>query len=187
MTHHRASSEQQEPLLRPRTEDDLGDCARALAEVHRQDGYPLNWPEQPAEWIAEAGGLGAWVAELDGRLAGHVGLSPSGPGDLAPALWGDRNGTGPERTAVVSRLFVAPGARGHGIGALLIARAEREARRRGLHPVLDVAASDKAAAALYEQLGWERLATMEQQWSPRQTVTVHCYAAGSRTIAPARP
>lgn len=187
MRDNKVLREQQEPLLRPRAAGDLADCVRTLAEVHRDDGYPVNWPERPAEWIAEAAALGAWVAELDGRLVGHIGLSLSEAGDLAPALWGKRNGVGPERAAVVSRLFVAPGARGHGIGALLIGRAEREARQRGLHPVLDVVASDTAATALYERLGWERLATVEQRWSPRQTVTVHCYAAGSGDAAPARP
>jgi GNAT superfamily N-acetyltransferase len=187
MGGHTGPWRRSQPLLRPRAGGDLADCVRVLAAVHRDDGYPVNWPERPAEWIAGAASLGAWVAELDGRLMGHIGLSPSGAGDLAPALWGDRNGTGPERAAVVSRLFVAPGARGLGTGALLIGRAEREARQRGLHPVLDVVASDTAATALYERLGWERLATMEQQWSPRYTVTVHCYAADSRNAAPAHP
>lgn len=64
-----------------------------------------------------------------------------------------------------------------GTGALLLERAARDARERSLHPVLDVLASDTAAAALYESLGWSRLATVEQRWSPEQTVRVHCYAA----------
>lgn len=43
--------------------------------------------------------------------------------------------------------------------------------------MLDVVASDASAVALYERLGWELLATVEQRWSPERTVTVHCYAA----------
>jgi GNAT superfamily N-acetyltransferase len=82
-------------------------------------------------------------------------------------------------TAVISRLFVAPQARGHGIGALLIGEAVEEARRRGLHPVLDVLASDTAAATLYERLGWELMATVEQRWSQSQLVAIRCYAAAS--------
>ncbi|MEW2402352.1 GNAT family N-acetyltransferase [Streptomyces sp. NPDC046862] len=152
---------------------------RVLAEVHRCDGYPVNWPERPAEWLSQASVLRAWVAELDGRLVGHVALSRSGEGDLAPGLWSLRSGTSEDLTAVVSRLFVAPRARGHGIGALLVGRAVEEARRRGLHPVLDVVASDTAAAALYERLGWELMATVEQRWSPSQLVSVRCYAAAS--------
>ncbi|MFI9722147.1 GNAT family N-acetyltransferase [Streptomyces sp. NPDC052396] len=163
--------------VRVRTDDDVPECVRVLAEVHRGDGYPVNWPDRPEEWLAPPAALGAWVAGLDGRLVGHISLSRGGDGDLAPGLWCARNGMERERTAVVSRLFVAPRARGYGIGALLMAQAVREAGLRGLHPVLDVVASDTAAAALYERLGWERLATVEQRWSPRQTVAIHCYAA----------
>lgn len=150
---------------------------RVLAEVHRHDGYPVNWPARPGAWLTSASALGGWVADLDGRVAGHVGLTRSTEGDLAPVLWGERNGTSGERAAVVGRLFVAPWARGHGIGALLMGRAVEEARHRGLHPVLDVVASDTAAAALYERLGWTRFATVEQRWSASQVVTIHCYAA----------
>ncbi|MEU1071134.1 GNAT family N-acetyltransferase [Streptomyces sp. NPDC005878] len=166
------------PYLRPRTDRDLDACVRALAAVHERDGYPVNWPERPADWLAPPSLLSAWVAELDGRVAGHVGLALRGTGDVAPGLWSARAGVGPDATAVVGRLFVAPGARGHGIGGLLLARAVSEARARGLHPVLDVVASDTAAIALYERLGWELLAEVEQEWGPRRTVAVRCYAAG---------
>ncbi|WP_416968078.1 GNAT family N-acetyltransferase [Streptomyces sp. 4F14] len=161
-----------ENTVRPRTDDDLTACAEALAEVHRHDGYPVNWPENPGDWLTRAAGLGAWVAVLDGRIAGHVALDRGDEDDLAPGLWGDT-----AATAVVSRLFVAPEARGHGVGVRLMERAVAEARRRDLHPVLDVVASDSGAVALYERLGWRLLATVEQRWSPEQTVTVRCYAA----------
>ncbi|MET3985411.1 GNAT family N-acetyltransferase [Streptomyces sp. PvR034] len=164
--------------VRDRADRDLDECVRVLAEVHDRDGYPVNWPDRPDEWLAQPSLFAAWVAERDGRVVGHIGLSRSGTGDVAPGLWSGREGVSVERTAVVSRLFVAPSARGHGIGALLMARAVREAHDRGLHPVLDVVASDTAAAALYERMGWELLATVEQRWSPWQTVAVHCYAAG---------
>ncbi|MFF3513271.1 GNAT family N-acetyltransferase [Streptomyces sp. NPDC002573] len=152
---------------------------RVLAEVHRRDGYPVNWPERPGEWLSYGPMLGTWVAELGGRLIGHVSLSQGGEGDLAPKLWSERNGATRGATAVVSRLFVAPQARGQRIGALLIGQAVREARHRGLHPVLDVVASDTAAVALYERLGWELMATVEQQWGPQRTVDIRCYAAPS--------
>ncbi|WP_406345866.1 GNAT family N-acetyltransferase [Streptomyces sp. NBC_00648] len=166
------------PYVRPRTDRDLDACVDALAAVHERDGYPVNWPDRPGDWLAQPSLLSAWVAELDGRVAGHVGLSLSGTGDVAPGLWSARAGVGPDATAVVSRLFVAPEARGHGIGGLLLARAVSEAQARGLYPVLDVVASDTAATALYERLGWELLAEVEQEWGPRQTVAVRCYAAG---------
>jgi hypothetical protein len=43
--------------------------------------------------------------------------------------------------------------------------------------VLDVLASDTAAAALYERSGWDLLAGVEAKWGPRETVTLLCYAA----------
>ncbi|MEU6340964.1 GNAT family N-acetyltransferase [Streptomyces sp. NPDC046977] len=172
--------------VRPRTDDDVDECVRVLARVHRSDGYPVDWPDRPGDWVARATGLGAWVAVLDGRLAGHVGLSRPAEGDEAPGLWGDRNGTGREGTAVVSRLFVDPGARGYGLGALLLGRAEREARRLGLHPVLDVVATDTAAVALYERLGWELLSEQEQRWGQGRTVPIRCYAAGTGAVAGSR-
>ncbi|MFC0602621.1 GNAT family N-acetyltransferase [Streptomyces palmae] len=161
---------------------------RVLADVHRRDGYPVNWPDRPGAWLSHGDLLGAWVAELGGRLVGHAALSQSGEGDVAPGLWSERTGAARELTAVVSRLFVAPRAREHGTGALLVGRAVERAHHHGLHPVLDVVATDTAAAALYERLGWELMATVQQQWSPCQTVGIRCYAAPpvTRLVAAAR-
>ncbi|MFC8829630.1 GNAT family N-acetyltransferase [Streptomyces sp. NPDC057137] len=167
--------------VRRRDSSDLDACVRVLAEVHESDGYPVNWPQDPAGWLTPPGSPpespAAWVALLDGRIVGHSCLSPARPGDAAPDIWSGRTGMGPEQTAVVSRLFVSPKARGHGIGALLLTETVREARGRGLHPVLDVVTSDRAAAALYERQGWTLMATGEQRWGPDQTVQVHCFAA----------
>ncbi|MFE9631017.1 GNAT family N-acetyltransferase [Streptomyces sp. NPDC006463] len=163
--------------MRPRASADLDACAGLLRAVHDRDGYPVNWPERPAEWLTPPTLLAAWVAETDGRIAGHVGLARSGPGDLAPALWSGRARVPVERTAVVGRLFASPAARGLGVGARLLARAVREARERGLHPVLDVLAHDTAAVALYEREGWSLLGTVDERWSATRTVTVHCFAA----------
>ncbi|MBT2386378.1 GNAT family N-acetyltransferase [Streptomyces sp. ISL-11] len=163
--------------VRRREDSDLGACVRALAAVHERDGYPVDWPARPDVWLSPPSSLTAWVAELDGRSVGHIGLCRAGAGDVAPGLWSDREGVGRGTTAVISRLFVAPDGRGRGIGASLMAEAVREARCRGLHPVLDVVATDTAAAALYERLGWELLGTAEQRWGPGRTVTLRCYAA----------
>ncbi|MET7751293.1 GNAT family N-acetyltransferase [Micromonospora sp. NPDC005367] len=177
------------PIVRQRTDRDLAACVRVLAEVHERDGYPVNWPSFPDAWLTPPSLMASWVAELDGRVAGHVGLSRSDVGDAAPGLWGARAGVRIDATAVVNRLFVAPWARGRGVGALLMAQAVSAAQDRGLHPVLDVVASDTAATALYERLGWQLLATVEQQWSPEQTVAVRCYAFHGTfdRCCPARP
>ncbi|MFE0135646.1 GNAT family N-acetyltransferase [Streptomyces sp. NPDC059037] len=172
----------QDLRIRSRHASDLDACVRALAQVHALDGYPADWPERPADWLATAGPVGAWVAELDGRIAGHIVLSPGAPDDVAPALWG-RRASG-EATAVVSRLFVAPDARGYGIGARLLERVVAEAGELGLHPVLDVVASDTSATALYERTGWRFLGTGEQCWGPQRWVTVRCYAAPAPAPSP---
>ncbi|MCZ7413977.1 MULTISPECIES: GNAT family N-acetyltransferase [unclassified Streptomyces] len=148
-----------------------------LAQVHAADGYPVNWPHEPGSWLTQPSLIRAWVAEANGEIVGHVGLSRSTEGDAAPALWSARTGRAVATTAVVNRLFVAPSARGRGIGAALMARAVGEAGDRGLHPVLDVVASDTLAASLYERLGWHLLDTVEQRWGQDQRVTVRCYAA----------
>ncbi|MFD8985940.1 GNAT family N-acetyltransferase [Streptomyces sp. NPDC059564] len=164
--------------IRRREPGDLGACVRVLAEVHQADGYPCDWPERPADWLSPPALLDAWVAAgQDGLTAGHITLSRAGSGDAAPGLWSRRTGAPARATAVVGRLFVSLAARGRGAGALLMARAVRAAGERGLHPVLDVLASDTAAAALYERLGWSLLGTVGQRWSASRTVTVRCYAA----------
>lgn len=163
--------------IRPRTEADLDACVRVLATVHEQNAYPLNWPTDPTTWLTPRSLLAVWVAEgedgEDGQgIIGHIVLSRSEEGDAAAALWN----RGP--TAVINRLYVDPAARGRGVGAALMERAVAEAEFRGLHPVLDVASTDTAAAALYERLGWTLLAAeVEQEWGPGQRVKVRCYAA----------
>ncbi|MEU4874359.1 GNAT family N-acetyltransferase [Streptomyces sp. NPDC021608] len=161
-------------VVRPRRAADLDACVAALALVHEHSGYPVDWPERPAAWLTPATLLAGWAAELHGLVVGHVALCAADEGDAAAALWSGR----PDRPApaVVSRLYVSPAARGHGIGAALLERAVGTARARGLHPVLDVVAADPAAA-FYERLGWQGLGSVVQQWGPARSVLLNCYAA----------
>ncbi|MFE1953310.1 GNAT family N-acetyltransferase [Streptomyces sp. NPDC059524] len=159
-----------------RGDSDLAECVGVLGAVHRADGYPVNWPADPAGWLRVDGELGAWVARLGGRIAGHVVLARPAPGDVAPRL---APPGGP--TAVVGRLFVAPGARGRRIGAQLLGRAAREARRSGARAVLDVVSRDVSAVALYERSGWTFLGAGQQEWGPGELVDVRCYAAAPKS------
>lgn len=147
-------------------------CVTMLRAVHLGDGYPVNWPDDAARWLAVDGDERSWVAQRDGRIVGHVTLTRPDGGDAAPTL-----APGGTDMAVVGRLFVDPSARGHRIGALLLDTAVREARLRGARAVLDVAATDRAAIALYERLGWQFLGACQQEWRPGQLVDVRCYAA----------
>lgn len=160
--------------IRPRLAADLDGCVAALALVHAHSRYPVNWPGRPTDWLTPAALLAAWVAELDGRIVGHAGLCGAEEEDMAARLWSA--GSGRAEPAVISRLFVSPEARGHGTGAALLARAVGAARTRGLHPVLDVVATDPAAS-FYERLGWRLLGTADQRWGPVRVVSLRCYAA----------
>ncbi|MGY5077966.1 GNAT family N-acetyltransferase [Streptomyces nigrescens] len=147
-------------MIRRRHDSDLDDCVAVLAEVHTHNGYPHHWPDDPARWLTPDGLTAAWVAETDGTVTGHAALC------------------GPE----VSRLYVAPAARGAGLGGRLLRAVEAEAAARGLRPVLEVKTTDTTAIALYERLGWRRRATERQDWGSGEVVTVYRYEA-----QPARP
>ena len=180
--------------IRDRTEADLDECVRLLAEVHRNDGYPMHWPADPRRWLATPKVFAAWVATLDGHLVGHVALSAISPDDAAPQLLGltapgptaDTGGTagdddaaGSAGVAMLSRLFVSLSARGYGAGRALMHRAEQAVNERGQLLLLDVHSTNTSAIALYERLGWNFLGTSHAQWGPDR-VTLRSYTAPTR-------
>jgi len=151
-------------IIRARRHDDLGRCVALLAAVHAADGYPARWPADPHAWLTPENLLGAWVAEGDDGLRGHVALCAAAGDDAAP-VWSAATGLPVDRIAAVSRLFVVPRARGRGVGATLLAAACAEASARGLHPALDVVDHDRRARALYERAGWRRIASAPAPWA----------------------
>ncbi|HEY3953940.1 MAG TPA: GNAT family N-acetyltransferase [Streptosporangiaceae bacterium] len=194
---------------RGRTESDLDECVNLMAEVHRRDGYPLRWPADPRRFLGTSKIFAAWVATVDGQVAGHVALSVASPDDAAPQLLGvtcsapaggdtaddgEMRGTGGAAggggvaagdsggVAMVSRLFVGAAARGYGAGRALMQQATEAAHERGLHLLLDVHSANTSAIALYERLGWNFIGTSRAQWGPDQ-VTLLSYTAPSRLRA----
>lgn len=152
------------PSIRARRDGDVAACVVALAEVHAASGYPLHWPADPKGWLTPGNMLAAWVAEVEGVVAGHVALC-SATGDSGAAVWAAASGVAAEGIAVVAKLFVAPSRRGRGLGAALLGAATAEARTRGLRPALEVLDSDRAAIALYERSGWVRVASEPLPWA----------------------
>lgn len=147
--------------IRPRQPAGIAACVAVLAMVHAADGYPLRWPEDPAGWLTPDRLLAAWVAEsaqAERQVIGHVALCGAA-GDRAAPVWSAAAGLPPEQIAEVVRLFVAPDARGQGMGAALLAEACAWARAHDLRPALQVLDHDRAAVALYERAGWQRVAT----------------------------
>lgn len=120
-------------VIRGRQPDDIDRCVEVLAEVHTADGYPMHWPADPRTWLAPDNLLGAWVTQQEDTLVGHVALCGATE-DSAASVWSAASGLPEQRIAVVARLFVAPGARGHGFGAALVVKACAEACFRGLRP-----------------------------------------------------
>ncbi|MGW2154971.1 GNAT family N-acetyltransferase [Nonomuraea sp. NPDC001699] len=129
--------------VRLRTPADLDACAAALRLVHNADRYPVDWPADPLGWLTPQGLLSAWVAVTEDQVLGHVGLAgtPEGP--------------------EVTRLFVAPAARGRGLAPLLL----DTVRKAADGPVLlEVSDEGRAAVALYERLGWRRVGSTRARW-----------------------
>ncbi|WNV74898.1 GNAT family N-acetyltransferase [Geodermatophilus sp. DSM 44513] len=119
-----------------------------LRAVHLADGYPGRWPADPAAWLDPPDTAEAWVAERAGAVTGHVVVTRA-----------------PDGLAAVTRLFVAPDARGHGLGAVLldVVRGWAGAARTGL--VLDVVDGAAAAVGLYERQGWSLVGTRPADWT----------------------
>jgi GNAT superfamily N-acetyltransferase len=138
--------------IRPRDDSDATGLVELLAEVHERDGYPVRRANVRREWLWDEGFAGAWVAVVDGRLAGHAALGSrlAGPGI-------------PSGTLGVSRLFVGRRALGRGVGAALLEAVRVAAADRPLG--LEVADSSAAARALYERLGWRRVGEATADWA----------------------
>lgn len=164
--------------LRPRQPEDSAACVALLADVHAASGYPLLWPADPTKWLTSDNLLAAWVAVEENTVIGHVVLRGAEDQLSAPA-WCAATGLAPQQLAAVAKLFVAPRARGRGVGAALLAAACAEARQRGLTPVLEVLDHDQSAIALYERLGWHRVASDPVPWAQdgAAPMLLHAYVA----------
>ncbi len=141
-------------IVRERAASDLPGAAAALVELRRVDGYPVEGVDDPTAWLVGPRQLRAWVAELDGRIVGHVAVGDPQPDDAAATLWAGGPEGRHDRVAVLERLFVLPDARGHALGERLVRAATSYGGEHGRRLVLDVMAKDAAAVRLYERLGW---------------------------------
>jgi GNAT superfamily N-acetyltransferase len=161
--------------VRTRVDGDLDECVRLLEAVHRADAYPMYWPDDPARWLTPGAMLGAWVAEHEARIVGHIALR-AGSADASARVWAEATGLPPEEFGSISRLFVSLECRGAGIGRELLDAACAEAAARGVHPALDVVETNRDAIRLYEQRGWRRV--FSEPWAASDGNTLlHYYVA----------
>ena len=163
-------------LVRPRVDTDMAALIRIAALVQETDGYPGRRPRDLRAFLDAPDALGAWVAECDGAVAGHVALHR----DSLPVVMA-RAATELERDvshlAAVARLVVDPSARRRGVGRALLETAADHARRRGLHPVLDVATHYDAANALYRSCGWRNVGEVTMVFGDGATLQSYVYVA----------
>ena len=143
-------------MIRPRRPGDLKRLVALLRAVYTSEGYPANWPNDPARWLALGRAIVAWVCEEDGELVGHLALTRPDPDRTWPQ-WQEALRARPEGLAVMRRLFVAPDRRRGGIASDLLTTAKTEADKRGLHPVLDVSDDNRGAIAFWKAHGWRQV------------------------------
>ncbi len=163
--------------IRERTPGDLAACIDLAALVQLADGYPSFLGDGGFDaFVAPPDALGAWVATIDGKVAGHVMLRPrSAPPSVARAS--SVLGVGEERLGFVARLMVDPATRRLGIARRLLDTVVAAARRRGLVTVLDVVTSDTAAIALYDATGWTSLGDVSLTMRDGSDLELLVYAA----------
>jgi GNAT superfamily N-acetyltransferase len=135
-----------------------------LRRVHDVDGYPSVWPSDPIRRLTgDEDDLGAWIADQDGPPLGHVGLSPAAtqPAAQVPGLAAQRP---VQQRGLVVRAFIAPDARGAGVGRRLPQQAVDAAHHRGLWPVRDVRQAGRPGASrLCATAGWRRVGEMQRR------------------------
>lgn len=141
------------------------------------DGYPVEVPDGDFLGFMDVpDALGAWVADIDSNVVGHVALHrASSP--AAMRLARSTLEVSGSALGIIARLLVAPSARRLGIGRRLLDRATTEARDRGLAPILDVVSRHRDAIALYEMEGWTRLGATRTTLRNGKTVSEYVYAA----------
>src|SRR5262249_52483363 len=118
------------PPVRPRASADLPACVAALRRVPEASGYPSRWPDDPRRRSTPRRMVAAWVAELDGSIAGHVVLVRGMRLDCL--LWA--TGLPAEALGGIARLYVDPAFQRRGLARALLEVAADGAVAHGLRP-----------------------------------------------------
>ncbi|WP_300012145.1 GNAT family N-acetyltransferase [Pseudonocardia sp.] len=150
--------------VRPRRPDDVDGLVALLAGQQAQSRYPLRWPLPfPVEdFLVRETEERAWVAEVDGAVAGHVAVARLDR-ELAVEFARLRPG---EEPAAVTVLFTGAGHRGRGVGGALHDTAVAAIRGSGRLPVLDVLPGHSTAVEMYRHRGWTEIGRARPGWLP---------------------
>jgi GNAT superfamily N-acetyltransferase len=118
------------------------------------DGYRMFYG-QPSDLARAAGFLRERIER--GESSVLIALADDGAGLGFTQLYPLFSSVRAARIEILNDLFVAPGARGQGVGRALLRAAEGSARARGaVRLVLSTALDNHAAQALYAAAGWTR-------------------------------
>lgn len=143
-------------IVRDRRDDDIRACEQLVDATHLHDRYPAYLGDSARSFLCHPGALGAWVAELDHTVIGHIALHPA-TSKAVMTLACDRLKVTADQIGVIARLLVSPRHRGRGTGRRLLTTAVTQAQALRLQPVLDVDTNLTSAIALYERAGWQRI------------------------------
>jgi len=141
-------------LIRPATMEDIAGIAPLVErywEFESVGGFDRTRIETLLRALLAEPQRGAcWVAESDGRLCGYL---------LAVFMFSLEHGG---LMAEIDEVFVSREMRSHGLGSLLVARAERELAQRGLVRLqLQLGVGNERARIFYERHGFHRRAGYE--------------------------
>jgi GNAT superfamily N-acetyltransferase len=170
-------------VIRERREEDVTACTRLAQLVHDLDGYPPYLSGELRDFMQSPDAIGAWVAEFDGDIVGHVALHARSS-DAVMGLASAASGHPPGRFGVVARLLVSPAARQGGVGRALLRTATVHAVELGLYPVLDVVTRFLPAIALYESCGWIRAGVVTIPLPDGTSVDEFVYLGPSAATSP---
>jgi len=153
--------------IRERRPEDLPELEEVLSAQAPLSGYPHRWPLPfpVEEFLVRPGELGAWVAVVDGRIAGHVATTDVSVNWMAEH-WSAALGRPGHELGEVSILFVDHTLAGSGVGGALLELAVAEIRGLGREPVLDVVGEDTKVGLFYRRRGWVVAGHARPQWLP---------------------
>lgn len=124
--------------IRPAKPEDMP-ALLALSQEWAAEGITYGYSPTGREVFA---GYRCWVAEADGEVVGYAG------GEVDTARRNIEIQQAGERYFELEELYVCPACRGRGVGQLLLARVEEDARREGLAQLMLNAANRDHAPLL---------------------------------------
>lgn len=156
--------------VRPRRPEDLPGLGVDLLEQQPRTRYPFRdpLPVSTEAFLHADDALGAFVAEVEGDVVGHVcrtgpahGFADAGRMNEACAR---AHGCAVEELSYVSSLFVALRGMRRGAGRALLAEIVADARRAGHRPCLEVLPHHAGARQLYLSTGWRDVLAVRPPW-----------------------